>query len=58
MVSFLLNKNSVMYHFIFNAINYGVYFFILILERIFAYSGFEIYKIWGGEVLLFILEIP
>lgn len=31
---------------------------MLILEHIFAYSGFEIYKIWGGEVLQYILDIP
>lgn len=30
---------------------------MLILEHKFAYSGFEIYKIWGGEVLLFIMDI-
>ena len=32
--------------------------FMLIIEHIFAYSEFEIYKILGGEVLLFILDIP
>ena len=31
--------------------------FMLIMEHIFAYSEFEIYKIWGGEVLPFILDI-
>lgn len=32
--------------------------FMLIIEHIFAYSEFKIYKIWGGEVLQYILEIP
>lgn len=31
--------------------------FMLIIEHIFAYSEFEIYKIWGGEVLRYILDI-
>ena len=31
---------------------------MLILEHIFDYSEFEIYKIWGGEVLHYILDIP
>lgn len=31
--------------------------FMLIIEHIFAYSEFEIYKIWGGEVLQYILDI-
>ena len=30
---------------------------MLIIEHIFAYSEFEIYKIWGGEVLHYILDI-
>ena len=30
---------------------------MLIIEHIFAYSEFEIYKIWGGEVLRYILDI-
>lgn len=30
---------------------------MLTLEHIFAYGEFEIYKIWGGEVLQYILDI-